>query len=325
MRVLVTGGAGYIGSHTVKLLADRGHECVVLDTLERGWREAVDSRAELIVGSVGDCDVVGRALDGCDAVMHLAGYIEVAESMVEPDKYFRNNASEPVVLLEAMVDAGIPSIVFSSTAAVYGEPQHIPILETDDTHPLNPYGESKLAFEGHVREYGQRGIRSVIFRYFNVAGAWPAGEIGEAHEPETHLIPRLLGSIQRGVHRFEIFGSDFPTRDGTCVRDYIHVCDLCEAHVTALERLNDGLEGGVFNLGNGAGFTNLEVVRACSEVTGFEVEIEDGPRRMGDPAVLVASSARAHEELGWEPKRPKLQDIIGDAWAWHLAHPNGYR
>lgn len=324
MRILVTGGAGFIGSITVRRLLERGHECVVLDTLERGWRDAVDPRAEFVQASVGDRAALDEVLPGCDAVMHLAGYIEVAESQQDPQKYFRANAEEPVALLNAMVGAGVSALVFSSTAAVYGEPERTPILEDDPTLPVNAYGESKLRFERSLEEFAQRGIRSIRFRYFNVAGAWPDGAMGEAHQPETHLVPRILSAMRDGQAGFEVFGDDYPTRDGTCVRDYIHVCDLADAHALGLERLGVGGDGGVFNLGNGEGFTNLEVVHACAQVTGSAITIDVGPRREGDPAVLVASSERASEVLGWSPARPDLVEIVGDAWRWHLAHPNGY-
>ncbi len=326
MRVLVTGGAGYIGSITTRVLLDAGHECVVLDTLERGHAQAVDPRATLVVGSVGDRDVLRAALPGCDAVMHLAGYIEVAESVAEPQKYYRTNAIEPLVMLDEMTRHGVGALVFSSTAAVYGEPEYLPILESARTMPVNPYGASKLAFEEALDGcHSKHGIRSIRFRYFNVAGAWPDGAMGEAHDPETHLIPRVLDALRTGQERFEVFGGDYPTVDGTCVRDYIHVLDLAEAHRRGLEALFDGHAGGVYNLGNGAGFSNLEVVRTCADVTGREVAIAIGPRRAGDPATLVASAQKAREELGWVPQRAELAEIVGDAWRWHLAHPDGYR
>ena len=326
MRFLVTGGAGYIGSITTRVLLDAGHECVVLDTLERGHRQAVDPRAELVVGSVGDAGALDTALPGCDAVMHLAGYIEVAESVAHPDKYFRANAIEPLVMLAAMTRHGVDALVFSSTAAVYGEPRSIPIREDAPTLPVNPYGLSKLAFEETLE--GCRvdaGVRSVRYRYFNVAGAWADGSMGEAHDPETHIIPRVLTALRDGTRRFEVFGGDYPTPDGTCVRDYIHVLDLANAHRIGLEALVGGHTGGVFNLGNGQGYSNLEVVRACAAASGREVEIDIGPRRAGDPATLVASAEKAMRELGWTPQRGDLDDIIGDAWVWHLEHPGGYQ
>lgn len=324
MRILVTGGAGYIGSITTRLLLDAGHECIVLDTLDRGFREAVDPRAEFVEGSVGDVEVLADVMPGCDAVMHLAGLIDVAESMNKPQKYFRFNALMPMTLLGGMVAAGIESIVFSSTAAVYGEPVQVPITEDAGTFPVNPYGESKLAFERQLERFAEQGVRSIRYRYFNVAGAWPDGSLGEAHDPETHIIPRILRAIQAGERSFEVFGNDYPTLDGTCVRDYIHVCDLAAAHLLGLEALHGGDAGGVYNLGNGSGFTNLEVVKACAEVTGTDVDVAIGPRRTGDPAVLVASAEKAKAELGWAPERPELTTMIEDAWRWHLARPNGY-
>jgi UDP-glucose 4-epimerase len=325
VRFLVTGGAGYIGSITTRLLLDAGHQCVVIDTLERGHREAVDARAEFIEDSVADPHAMRGALAGCDAVMHLAGYIEVAESVQFPERYVEANAVGPLAMLDAMVELGVESIVFSSTAAVYGEPTAVPIPETAPTRPVNPYGASKLAFERSLDDYQGRGVRSVRFRYFNVAGAWPDGSMGEAHDPESHIVPRVLRAMRDGQRSFEVFGGDYPTPDGTCVRDYIHVLDLANAHRIGLERLAGGDDGGVFNLGNGHGYSNLEVVRACAAVTGKDVDVEIGPRRPGDPAILVASSAQASDVLGWEPSRGELTDIVGDAWRWHLEHPNGYR
>ncbi|PKQ38574.1 MAG: UDP-glucose 4-epimerase GalE [Actinobacteria bacterium HGW-Actinobacteria-1] len=317
MRVLVTGGAGYIGAITTRTLLDAGHEAVVLDTLEKGRREAVDPRATLVVGDVGDRAVVSEALLGVDAVMHLAGYIEVAESQVDPDRYFDNNVTRPLVMLAAMAEQGINALVFSSTAAVYGEPESVPIEEDAPTIPVNAYGESKLAFERELdRATAEHGLRPVRLRYFNVAGAWPDGSLGEAHDPETHIIPRILGALVDGKRDFEVYGNDYPTPDGTCVRDYIHVCDLARAHVLALEHLHAGGSGDVCNLGNGRGYSNLEVVRACSEVAGVPVQVTFGPRRAGDPAVLVASAARARDVLGWAPQRGDLELMIADAWVW---------
>ncbi len=325
MRVLVTGGAGYIGSITVRLLLERGHQVVVLDTLEKGWREAVDPRADLVIGSVGDAESVAQALRDCDGVVHLAGYIEVAESQADPDRYFRNNSRAPLTLLEAMMEHDVKALVFSSTAAVYGEPESIPIMEDAPTRPLNAYGESKLRFERSIESFRARGLRATVLRYFNVAGAWRDGTLGEAHSPETHIVPRVLWAMREGQDRFDVFGGDYPTRDGTCVRDYIHVVDLAQAHLLALQQLVGGARGGVYNLGNGTGYTNLQVVRMCAQMTGREVEVSIGPRRAGDPAVLVASASRAERELGWRREYPELGTIIGDAWRWHLAHPNGYR
>ena len=325
MRILVTGGAGYIGSITTRVLLDAGHEVVVLDTLEKGWRDAVDARAGLEVASVGDRAVLDRVLPGCDAVMHLAGYIEVAESQVDPERYFTNNVSAPAVMHDAMADHGVDALVFSSTAAVYGRPAETPITELADTVPINAYGASKLAFEELLEDAGREGaLRSIRLRYFNAAGAWPDGSMGEAHLPETHLIPRVLGAMSSGQARFEIYGGDYDTPDGTCVRDYIHVRDLAQAHLLALESLHAGGAGGVFNLGNGRGYSNLEVVAMCAEVAGHGVDIKTGPRRPGDPDRLIASRERAMERLGWSPERAELHTIVEDAWRWHRAHPSGY-
>jgi len=318
MRVLVTGGAGYIGSITTRRILDAGHEVVVLDSLARGRRAAVDPRAAFVQGEVGDTSVLAEALSGCDAVMHLAGLIEVAESQRRPEAYFDANVAQPARMLEVMRAQGVDSIVFSSTAAVYGEPSAVPITEDAPTHPVNVYGATKLMFERLLDWYGSaHGMRSIRLRYFNVAGATPDATLGEAHDPETHLIPRVLGSIIAGTRSFEVFGGDYPTPDGTCIRDYIHVCDLADAHLLALERLGAGGEGGVFNLGNGAGFSNREVVKVCAEVAESEVDVVTGPRRAGDPAVLVASSEKARLELGWRPQRTALRQIVEDAWRWH--------
>ncbi len=318
MRILVTGGAGYIGAITARHLLDTGHSVVVLDSLVRGRREAVDPRAEFVQGSVGDSGLLDSVLPGCDAVMHLAGLIEVGESQREPGRYFTANVAEPIVMLDAMVRHGVDAIVFSSTAAVYGEPQVVPIPEDAVLAPVNAYGATKLMFEQMLDWYGvAHQMRSVRFRYFNVAGAWPDGSLGEAHDPETHIIPRILGAIASAQAHFEVFGDDYPTPDGTCVRDYIHVCDLAEAHRLGLESLGGGGDSAVLNLGTGRGYSNLEVVSACAEVTGRKVEIAIGPRRPGDPAVLVASAQRAAVLLGWEPARGELSTMIADAWRWH--------
>ena len=325
MRILVTGGAGYIGSITARSLLDAGHEVIVLDSLEKGWREAVDRRARVEAGDVGDRKLLDWLLPGCDAVMHLAGFIEVAESQEDPGRYFDNNVARPLTMLRAMVDHGVGALVFSSTAAVYGVPETVPIVEDAPTVPVNAYGASKLMFEQMIEHFGAaHGLRSIRLRYFNVAGAWPDGALGEAHEPETHIVPRVLRAMADGQATFEVFGGDYPTADGTCVRDYLHVCDLADAHRLALERLGKDGEGGVFNLGNGRGYSNLEVVRACAEVTGRDVEIVIGPRRPGDPPTLVASHERARSVLGWEPRRGELRTMIEDAWRWHSTNPNGY-
>lgn len=329
MRILVTGGAGYIGSITARTLLDSGHDVVVLDSLERGHAEAVDTRAELVVAPVGHKGALDSVLPGIDAVMHLAGLIEVAESQSEPARYIDANVAQPAVMLQAMIEHGVKAIVFSSTAAVYGEPEQVPIPETAPTRPINAYGLSKLAFE-QLLEWAAatHGVHSVRFRYFNVAGAWPDGSLGEAHSPETHIVPRALSTIYSG-RPFEVFGDDYPTPDGTCVRDYIHVCDLADAHRLALEALSnrsaeEPAESRVYNLGNGEGFSNLEVVRACAAAVGREASVNVGPRRPGDPAKLVALSEAARRDLGWTPSRGDLATMMTDAWRWHVTNPNGY-
>ena len=325
MNILVTGGAGYIGSITTRALCERGHRCVVLDTLENGHLTSVDPRAELVAGSVGDRALVEGLLRTrrIDAVMHLAGYIEVAESKEFPEKYYANNAEAPRRMLEAMQAAGTPALVFSSTAAVYGEPTQVPILESDPTRPINPYGASKLVFEEALdAAAADWGLRSVRFRYFNVAGAWPDGSLGEAHVPETHIIARILEALldteETGeTPQFSLFGTDYPTPDGTCVRDYIHVCDLARAHALALEALVAGEDGGVYNLANGQGYSNRDVMTVCEQVTGHTLQVTEAARRPGDPAVLIADATHAAERFGWQPQYPALTDMIAHAWAWY--------
>nr|WP_323745477.1 UDP-glucose 4-epimerase GalE [Parvivirga hydrogeniphila] len=315
--MLVTGGAGYVGSISVRRLLDAGHEVVVLDSLERGHRWAVDDRAELVVGDVGDAEAVRAAVCCVDAVLHCAGYIDVAESVREPERYFENNAERPKTLLHAMRDARVDALVFSSTAAVYGEPDVVPIPEDAPLRPVNPYGESKRLFERSLAEAEDTwGLRSMSLRYFNVAGAMPDATLGEAHDPETHIVPRIFAAIRDGAGSFTVFGNDYPTPDGTCIRDYIHVCDLADAHVRALEYLASGGRSAICNLGTGRGWSNLEVVRACAEVAGTKIAVSFGPRRPGDPAVLVAKPGRAAELLGWSAHRSDLKTIVGDSWRW---------
>lgn len=324
MRVLVTGGAGYIGSITVRTLLDAGHDVVVLDSLERGHSAAVDKRVELVQASVGDADALARALPGTDVVLHIAGYIEVAESQANPDLYYRKNVDEPSVMLNAMRQMGVGRIVFSSTAAVYGEPDAVPISEGAPTRPINVYGATKLAFERLIEAAEAEGVLAAVrLRYFNVAGASPDGSLGEAHQPESHIVPRLLKAAAADRARFTVYGDDYPTPDGTCVRDYIHVVDLAAAHLAAVEHVAGGGAGVVCNLGSGSGYSNLEVVRACVDAVGREIPIDIGPRRPGDPAVLVASIDRAREALGWQPSRD-LATMVEDAWRWHQGHPGGF-
>lgn len=326
-RILVLGGAGYIGSHTVYELLDDGFEVVVADNLETGHRHAVHSGAKLYVGDIRDA----AFLDGIfknekiDAVVHFAAYSLVGESMKDPLKYYANNVGGTQVLLSSMVANKVGKIVFSSTAATYGEPKSTPILETDPTEPTNTYGATKLAMEQMFKWTSlAHGLKYVSLRYFNACGAHPSGYIGEDHNPETHLIPIVLQAANGTRPEIRVFGSDYDTRDGTCVRDYIHVCDLAQAHVKALRYLMDGGENDVFNLGNGVGFTVKEVIKAAEDVVGHSIPTSLSERREGDPAVLVASSDKAKNILGWEPHYEDLYTILETAWKWHRSHPNGF-
>jgi len=323
MRVLVTGGAGYIGSITARTFIEAGHEVTVLDSLERGHAAAVDSRATLVQASVGDTEALAHVLPGTDLVLHFAGYIDVAESQAEPDLYFQKNLREPSVMLERMRAFGVRHLVFSSTAAVYGQPDVIPIVEDAPTVPINAYGTSKLAFEHRIVEAESAAdLSAVRLRYFNVAGAWPDGSLGEDHEPETHIVPRLLQAAESGAP-FTVFGDDYPTPDGTCVRDYIHVVDLVEAHLAAAEHLMRGGDGLACNVGGGRGYSNLDLVETCAQVVGQKMDTVFGARRSGDPAALVAAVDRAREVFGWVPRRD-LATMVHDAWRWRTSHPGGY-
>jgi len=318
-NILVTGGAGYIGSHVAKKLAEAGFNVIVLDNLSKGHREAV-LKGKLIVGDLADVDLLDRIMkeEGIEGVIHLAADSLVGESMEKPGKYYRNNVANGINLLEAMVNNGVEYIVFSSTAAVYGEPEEIPITESHPANPENTYGESKLFFEKILKRYDEiYNLRYVSLRYFNAAGADLSGQIGEAHDPETHLIPIVLEKALGVREKLYIFGADYPTKDGTCIRDYIHVEDLADAHILAIEALAAGLESRIYNLGNGEGYSVREVIEAAEEVTGKKIEAEIAGRRAGDPAVLVASSEKIKKELGWKPLYPDLKTIIESAWRWH--------
>lgn len=315
MRVLVTGGAGYIGSVVVEELLAQGHASVVYDNLSKGHRQSVAPGAEFIQGELLDRKSLESVLAGhkIEAVMHMAADSLVGESFQNPGKYYANNVVAGLSLLEAMRSAGVSRIVFSSTAAVYGEPERQPIRESDPTLPTNPYGQTKLAFENALHWYEQAyGLRYVSLRYFNAAGA--TSRCGELHDPETHLIPLLLQVAAGKRPPVEVFGKDYPTRDGTCVRDYIYVSDLARAHVLALGVLSGKSE--IFNLGCGGGYTVLEVIEAARQVTGHAIPVRIGPRRSGDPAVLIASSEKIQKELGWQPQQQDLRAIIESAWNW---------
>lgn len=325
MKVLVTGGAGYVGSTSAERLVDAGHEVIVLDSLFRGHRAAVPPEAKLVVGDLGDRDLLERTLrdNSVEAVLHCAGLAQVAESVADPARYFHENVTSGLALLDAMRVTDTQRIVFSSSAAVYGLPESTPIEESHPTRPVNPYGETKRAFESTLDWYAHAyGLSAVSLRYFNVAGATDVR--GEDHRPESHLIPNLLSSARGGVE-VKIFGTDYATADGTCIRDYIHVDDLAAAHIAALE-LSAEVESThiACNLGSGSGFSVLEVLNAAESVVGHTIPHAFAPRREGDPEVLVASNEKARELLGWQPMRGSLEDMIGSAWRWHQAHPEGY-
>ena len=322
MKLLVTGGAGYVGSVTSRLLLDAGHDVTVLDNLATGFRSAVAPDATFVEADIADAAQVLTPEAGFDAVLHFAGLIAAGESMVKPELYWHDNVVKSLALLDAVRAARVPRLIFSSTAAVYGNPVELPIPETAVKAPTNTYGATKLTFDHALTsEAFAHQLAAVSLRYFNVAGAYIAGghEIGERHDPETHLIPITLQVAAGKREKLQIFGDDYPTADGTCVRDYIHVHDLARAHLLALEAATPG-EHRIYNLGNGNGFSNKQVVEVAREVTGVDLPVEIAPRREGDPATLVASSAKARDELGWVPEKNTLQAMIGDAWTFYRAH-----
>lgn len=326
MRVLVAGGAGYIGSHNVRLLLERGHEAVVVDNLRTGHREAVPGHAPFYEADIRDKAALDEIFEKerIDAVLHFAASSQVGESMEQPIAYFDNNVGGMLVLLESMRGHGVDKIVFSSSAAVYGNPDSLPIPEDAPLRPANPYGDTKLFMEKIMSwTAAAHGMRFVSLRYFNVAGAWPGGDIGEDHRPETHLVPIILQAALGKRKSIKVFGTDYPTPDGSCIRDYIDVMDLADAHMRALDWLEKGGQTLTCNLGNGEGFSVMEMIGAAREATGAEIPIEISGRRAGDPAMLVASSRLAKSALGWEPTR-KIGAIIASAWEWHKKHPEGY-
>ena len=325
--ILVTGGAGYIGSHTVKLLLEAGYEVVTFDSMELGHPEAVVG-GEVVSGNLLDRAKLDETFDRfpIEAVVHFAAYASVPDSVAYPDKYFRNNIGGGLNLLDAMRAHGVRRIIFSSSAATYGEPLEVPIPETHPQNPTNPYGESKLMFEKILKWYDVAyGIKSVSLRYFNASGADPEGRIGEDHDPEGHLIPIVLQTALGQRESVKVFGTDWDTPDGTCVRDYVHVNDLSDAHILALCGLEGGLETTAYNLGNGDGHSVMQVIETAESVVGRKINWDPASRRPGDPARLVASSDRLKRELGWKPRYPDLRTIIEHAWAWHSTHPGGYR
>ncbi|AVQ30133.1 UDP-glucose 4-epimerase GalE [Fusobacterium varium] len=327
MTILVCGGAGYIGSHVTRALIDSGEDVIVLDNLQTGHVDAVHEKAKLVLGDLRDNEFMEKVFkdNKIDGVIDFAAFSLVGESVEEPLKYFENNFYGTLCLLKTMKKYNVHKIVFSSTAATYGEPENIPILENDKTFPTNPYGESKLAVEKMLKWCDKAyGIKYTALRYFNVAGAHPTGEIGEDHSPESHLIPIILQVALGKREHIGIYGDDYPTVDGTCIRDYIHVMDLADAHILALKRLNNGEESEIFNLGNGEGFSVKEVIEVARKVTKHPIPALVSPRRAGDPAKLVASSEKAMKELKWKPKYNTLEKIIDTAWTWHKNHPNGY-
>ncbi|MDP9099918.1 MAG: UDP-glucose 4-epimerase GalE [Verrucomicrobiota bacterium] len=321
MKILVVGGAGYIGSVCAELLLDEGHTVCIFDNLSEGHRAAVDPRAEFIEGDLGTIDLIQSALTAFrpQAVMHFAASALVAESMENPSKYFRNNIGNGLNLLDAMVTTGVNQFVFSSTCAIFGPPERLPIDESLPKRPINPYGESKLAFEKILRWYGEiHGVRFVSLRYFNAAGA--SGKFGEEHRVETHLIPNVLKVALGQKPHVEIYGTDYDTSDGTCIRDYIHILDLSRAHILAL----GAGKSEFFNLGTGGGTSVREVIESCRKITGRKIPVVEKPRRPGDPARLVAASDKIQRELGWQPEFQNIDAIIESAWRWHQKFPNGY-
>lgn len=327
MAILVLGGAGYIGSHTALELVKAGNEVVIADNLVTGYRKAIPEEAKFYEGDLRDFDFLNKLFqqEKIDAVIHFAAYSLVGESVTNPLKYYDNNLYGTKVLLEAMVKNNVGKVVFSSTAATYGEPENIPILETDRTCPTNPYGETKLAMEKMFKWTAEaHGLRYVSLRYFNACGADESGTIGEAHNPESHLIPLILQVPNGKRETISIYGTDYDTPDGTCIRDYIHVTDLAQAHILAVQYLNNGGESDIFNLGNGVGYSVREVIETARKITGHPIPATETSRRAGDPARLVASSEKAKKILVWKPVHDSLEEIIASAWNWHKNHPNGY-
>lgn len=327
MSILVTGGAGYIGSHMVRMLAARNYEVVVLDSMEFGHKAAVPTSVPIVQGNIGDTEVVEKVFStyAIDAVIHFAAYLAVAESVKDPIKYVYNNIIRPVTLLEAMAKYGVKHFIFSSTAAVYGNPQVIPIPEDHPKNPESPYGLTKWCFEHLLRVYDKSsGIKSISLRYFNASGAALDGAHGEDHAVETHIIPLAIRTAMGKQPHFSLFGTDYPTSDGTCIRDFIHNEDLCEAHILALQALKNGHTTDVYNVATGTGVTNREVVEVVKKVTGKDFLVKEEARRPGDPHSLVADPSKIMKEFGWNPKYSDITTIVKSAWKWHSTHPEGY-
>ena len=327
MKILVCGGAGYIGSHVVRDLVEKNYQVIVLDNFSTGHSGAVPEGVVIETGDIRDKGFLNEVFKKhrLDCVMHFCANSLVGESMEKPLDYYNNNVGGTLCLLETMIECGVKKFVFSSTASVYGEPEQIPILESAAKNPTNTYGETKLAVEKMLRWTGEaHGLKYMVFRYFNASGAHPAGSIGEDHSPESHLIPLILKTALGQREQISVFGEDYQTSDGTCVRDYIHVMDIAAAHILGMERLFKGGESDVFNLGNGNGFSVKEVIEQAKAITGKAFRVEMADRRPGDPAVLIASSQKAQNQLGWVPKYSDLDTIIKTAWEWHRSHPQGY-
>lgn len=327
MRILITGGAGYIGSHVVRALMSTGHEPIIIDNLDRGHKEAIPKGVKFYNKDISDKNLVQLMKnEQIDGIMHFAAHSQVGESMVNPDIYYLNNVLGSLNLINSAKEAGVKYFVFSSTAATYGEPEVTPITEDMKTEPTNVYGRTKLMIEEILKDYSRAyGMNFIALRYFNAAGAMPTGEIGEDHKCETHLIPLIIQAAMGKRTHINIFGNDYPTLDGTCIRDYIHVNDLASAHILAMQYLLAGGKSDVFNLGTGKGFSVKEIIDTVKSVTGKDFEVRIAERRAGDPAILIASYDKINKALGWEPKCSSVENIVKDAWTWHSTHPNGYK